>query len=513
MKKLLCTLLAVAMLVSMMALAVMATDETAAPEEGPTVFPYPELTGPESLPTRSAGPGLVAAVLLKPDDDLTASDGSGAGLYSRVRFIFTAENNMNGYNCHWGLGYINPDSGEPVFNMGSANGHYLGSKYNYDNPGGVEVFRWDNDADGFRYFELVIVNHPNANGKWVDGEGNEYNTMYEQAAAGQLMATYGEHEDPNGPGYPNGYINNDNSHPNVNMFGTTVNPFGTYDAITVRVLTEEEYYEGGDRNNKSKAEFATLATVVAHVYDGTVKTLDGKNSGKLSFVFKNWVGNGYNCTWGVALIPKGEDGKRVDRPATLEGYKWYNCNKDEDVIYNGNRINTSWSHESFVWGTDENGDTTFTVIFQIPQAEIEAAGYKSMEDAAFNGGLIGYIAQHEGAAGDGYMNSDPDKGQFYANATLANGMEAVVVGAVSGADYYGEIEYVESGDTDPIVTDPVDTDPVDTDKTETGAPAGTTEGTEKPEEEKKGCGSAIGVGALVLAVMAAAPVAFARKKD
>ncbi len=71
-------------------------------------------------------------------------------------------------------------------------------------------------------------------------------------------------------------------------------------------------------------------------------------------------------------------------------------------------------------------------------------------------------------------------------------------------------------ETDPVETDPVETDPVETDSVTTEPDEQTTEkapGT-SATEEKKGCGSVVGVGAIaIVAIAAAGLVSFKKKED
>lgn len=491
MKKFLCTLLSVALLASSLAGAVFA-DETTAGEDDTEASGFTgyaaSITDPTTLPTCAPGPGLEAVVIMKPSDEL---DGA-----SYIRFVFSADCSMNGYNAHWGIGSILPDTQEAKFYMGDT-AHYLGEKYHY----GSDWYTWEKDNWGRTYFQNVISIFPNENGKFVDGEGNEYDSQYDMAKAGQLMATFGEHVDPSGTGLVDGYINVDTGSCNVNMFGDAYNPFGGFDSNVFRVVTEEEFYDE-DGNVKE----ANLALAVAHVADGTMTTVEGTYTGKLSFVFKGgWTNNTYECVWGVALLPVDEDTNLTTRPLNASGFNWYNCDSGADVIVNGEQKHLSWG--DFEWGTDVNGDTVFTVVFQIPEEELKAAGYNTMEEAAMNSGLVAYIAEHRAGEKEGYVDCDAANGSFKANSVLDNGLDARIVGVVSGCDYYNEVPYTE--ETEAVITDAPKTDAPKTDGPTTGDAAVTTG---SATEEKSGCGSTIGAGVLVLAVMAAAPVAFARKK-
>jgi len=509
MKKLLCTLLAVAMLASVMAIAVIADETTAGGETGPVGFQYPTYETIDQLPTTAPGPGLKAVVIMKPDETLEGTN------TSYLRFIFTPDIDMMGYNCHWGIGSVLPeDSDNPgkwQFYMGDGS-HYLGSTYNY---GTGEYFKWFKDSDGCTIFQNIISIFPNADGKFVDGDGNEYDSQYDMAKAGQLIAMIGEHQDGSGTGLQDGYQDNDWNSAGVHMWSNFDNNqiFGGFDATCVRVTTEEDYY---NEDGSIKDTQATVGLAVVHGCDGTTTTLNGKPASKMSFVFKGWEGNGYECMWHVGLLPKTADDNTIlaTRPAgpDAEGINWYNFDNDEDVLINGTQTNTTWAMGE--WKKDANGDTIFTVLFQIPEAEIEAAGWKDMEDAAFNGGLVARVGEHQGTAGDGYIDSDATNGKFKANTAFSNGHEAIVMGVVSGVDYYGE-EHKIPGETDAPTDEPNVTEEPDESKPGESEPTESKPAESKPADktEEGGCASVIGASALILAVMAAAPVAFARKKD
>lgn len=501
MKKLLCTLLAMAMIISMMVVVVAAEGE-----EETAGFVYPTYTTPEEFPISSPGPGLVAAVIMKPDDDLVDANGENAGKFSRVRFIFTGENNMAGYNCHWGVGHMNAD-GTFRFNMGDS-GHYLGHQAHY---GTGDYFFWKNDANGYKYFELVIVNAPNENGKWYDETGAEYDTMYDMAKAGKLLATYGEHEDPNGPGVVNGLFNNDAGNFSGNMFANYPNPFGGFDSITVRMVTEEQYYVNGDRTQLPNEEFNTLAAVVAHAPDGKTKYADGMDVCKVSFVFDGWKGDGYEIAWGIALLPQDENGMFLQRPEFADQYTWYNCDGDANIILeDGTELDTNWSQ--FTWFEDAKGDVVFQVTFAMPSEVIKAAGYDNLEHAAAMGALIGSVREHRGE-GNGIIDcGNEGQAPFRANAVQSNGLDAVIVGGVSGCEYYGEELPIEIPDvtTEEETEAPTTTAPVVDGTTAAGttAPAGTEAESKPTTTDEGGCASTIGLAALALAALCAAPVAF-----
>lgn len=196
------------------------------------------------------------------------------------------------------------------------------------------------------------------------------------------------------------------------LLRSTLRPSGdNWDAVCLAVEKDYNY-------TPSSKSVTTFAGVVVHPAEENITTLNGNPTNKVSFMFKNKAAHGGNWAWGIALVPKDEDGNFV-RSMYVYDYNWYNFDNHEEVLVNGTKTKLNW--DSSAWGTAENGDIMLTVLFQIPEAELAAAGYTSILDAAEQGGLVGYIGEYDFKwLNTGYMDCDPDSGIFRANAAFGD---------------------------------------------------------------------------------------------
>lgn len=212
------------------------------------------------------------------------------------------------------------------------------------------------------------------------------------------------------------------------LLRSTTRPSGdNWDSVC---LVVEKDYDYTPSSGKSVSKFAGL---VVHPAEENITTLSGKPTHKVSFMFKDKAGTGGTWCWGIALVPKDADGNFV-RSMYIDDYTWYNFDNHEKVIDNGTEKQMDWPDA--VWSTAENGDVMMTVLFQIPEADLAAAGYTSILDAAEQGGLVGYIGEYDFHwLNTGYMDCHPECGIFRANAAFKDGREAVIVKAVDEEEY------------------------------------------------------------------------------
>lgn len=251
-----------------------------------------------------------------------------------------------------------------------------------------------------------------------------------------------------------------------------------------------------------------LAGIIVHKPSANITTLSGKPTSEISFVFRNSYAGDW--AWGIALIPRNAETGKLEMPKYVDflsdfgtdRWIWYNFDNDENVKIDGVEQNTTWSYPTSP--TDKNGDRLFKVLFQIPEAVLNAAGYESLEEAAEDGALVGYICEYTlDHLNTGYMDQNPQAGRFRANAYRRDGREAVVMKVLPEDAYYNPApvtsdtsdesdEPIESDDPaesdDPVESD----DPAESDDpVESGNPAdttaapsetsGTTDGSEVPD--------------------------------
>ncbi len=523
MKKLLSTILAVAMLCAMAATAVFATETTGGEVVNPA-FQYTPYASVSDLPTTSPGGGMTAIVIMKPSEE--------TGGFSSLRFIFTHGLTLGDYGSTWGIGRVNPENPEgdiSTWQFWDGAQHAESSTYNY---GTSDTFFWQKDVNGATYFQNIMVlpyevDEETGKKSWYcAANGETYESMYDLAAAGQLPAMVAEHMDGiSGFGYADGLFNCDFGKFSLPQFGNSLNyqtnsgspSSNGLDGIYLRVITEEEYYtydENGEINGV-QATRATIGNAVAHCEQGDLFTTnkndgDVRPTGRISFIFKNgWVGNGLEVAWGVGLLPM-EEGGNKPLVWNVNNVKWYNCDNGASVIARKDGVDTEitpkWADsEYFKWFTDANGDTVFQVVFQIPLDELQAHGYNTMEEAAIDGRLIGYIKDTVPGV-NGVIDSKGDQQDLMAN-TVINDTDAILFNVVSGNVYYDEIYWEPEDESEPVDSEPADSEPADS------KPADSKPTTEAPDDKKEGgCFGTVGAAALVLAAAMAAPVVFARKK-
>lgn len=188
-----------------------------------------------------------------------------------------------------------------------------------------------------------------------------------------------------------------------------------------------------------------LAGIIVHKPLTNITTLSGKKTSEISFVFHNAYAGDW--MWGITLIPRNAETGNLEMPMYVNSLSWYNYDSGEEVLIDGVNQKVSWSYSKS--STDSNGDNLFTVLFQIPEAVLNAAGYETLEDAAKAGALIGYISEYTlDHLNTGYMDQNPQAGVFRANAYSSDGREAVVLKVLPEDEYYNPSSTTTAPDSD-----------------------------------------------------------------
>ncbi len=194
------------------------------------------------------------------------------------------------------------------------------------------------------------------------------------------------------------------------------------------------------------ADEEITATITAGVVEADNRygatTLTGAPAQAVRIIFGNgWVPPGFEVAWGIGILPEGAEFTSPD----VAGITWYNCDNDENVKIGEDDSNTRWGAEGnwpgFVWAQDENGDHYFNPLFQIPEAELNAAGFDNLWAAAEAGRLVGYIAgvvaDDAGTEADGIIRGTGDQQDILANATNAAGNDCCIWTFQTADAYYG----------------------------------------------------------------------------
>ncbi len=177
-------------------------------------------------------------------------------------------------------------------------------------------------------------------------------------------------------------------------------------------------------------EVTSTVPVAVALNTGKYTTLTDKPTPEIAFICNNgWTGDGFEAAWGIGLLPADTE---YTNPADVA--TWYNCGNDENVkvAEDGSTWDTTWG---FPWPVDANGDTTFQVMFQIPEAELAAAGFETMYDAAAAGRLVGYIKEVVGTENDGIVVPKPGQLPMKGNCEY-EGKDAIMFKVVTDEEYY-----------------------------------------------------------------------------